>query len=209
MKNKEIRSALYLLTAFAAWTALVMHADVSPVGPKGSVVGLSTLNKWVHALTGVHMELYRITDWLSLIPVGIAFGFAILGLAQWIRRKEIRKVDRSILLLGGFYALVMAVYLFFEIWAVNYRPVLINGILEASYPSSTTVLVICVMLTAAIQLRIRIHNKMMTGLGTGLIVLFTVLMVMGRMASGVHWFSDIIGGILLSTGLVKLYQALL
>ena len=209
MKLKEIRRAVYLLAVFAAWTALVMYSDVSPIGPKGSVVGLSTMNKWVHDQTGVHMELYRITDWLSMLPVGIAFGFAMLGFAQWVRRKRIGKVDRSILLLGGFYILVMAAYLFFEVWVVNYRPVVINGILEASYPSSTTVLTICVMLTAEIQLRIRVQNKMMNGLGTGLIILFTVLMVMGRMVSGVHWFSDIIGGILLSAGLVKLYQALL
>ena len=209
MKNKEFRKALYLLAAFAIWTGLAQYTDVSPIGPQETSVGLSTLNKWIHALTGVHMVLYRITDWLSLIPIGIVSGFAILGLVQWVRRKDIRQVDRSILLLGGFYILVMAVYFFFEMWVVNYRPVLIDGCLEASYPSSTTVLVICVMLTAGIQLRIRVHNKMMVSLVACLIVLFTVLMVIGRLVSGVHWFSDIIGGILLSAGLVKLYQALL
>jgi undecaprenyl-diphosphatase len=30
-------------------------------------------------------------------------------------------------------------------------------------------------------------------------------MVVGRMLSGVHWASDIIGGILLSLGLIMLY----
>ena len=80
-----------------------------------------------------------------------------LGLGQLLKGKSLLKVERSILALGVFYAVVMAAYLVFEVWVVNYRPVLIEGALEASYPSSTTLLVLCVMPTAMMQLRQRIQ----------------------------------------------------
>lgn len=195
-----------LLAAFLLWTAAVSLVDVKPIGPLDSVVGFSALNRYVHELTGVHWGLYTLTDWLGLVPLGVCTGFAGLGLKQWIERRSIRKVDGSILVLGGFYAVVMAMYVLFEIWAVNYRPVLINGCLEASYPSSTTMLALCVIPTAMLQLKNRIKK---TALRKALILalsIFTAFMVIGRMLSGVHWISDIIGGILLSSGLVALYD---
>ena len=197
-----------MLGLFALWTAAVTAVDVQAIGPQGSRVGLAGLNGWIHGLTGVHMWLYALTDWLSLIPLLLVLGFAILGLTQWIGRKSLLKVDRSILSLGGFYATVMGIYLFFEKCIVNYRPVLIEGKLEASYPSSTTVLVICVMTTAAIEFQNRIQNPRKRRWITRMITIFTVLMVIGRLLSGVHWFTDIVGGILLSAGLVMLYSAL-
>jgi undecaprenyl-diphosphatase len=172
-----------------------------------SAVGFASLNGFVHRLTGVRMSLYTVTDWLGLIPLGIIFAFAVLGLTQWLRRKSLRSVDPDILLLGGFYLLVMAFYVFFEIFAVNFRPVLIAGILEVSYPSSTTMLSLCVMPTAAMQFRRRIRNRVFRRWLVIVIALFTAFMVIGRLLSGVHWFSDIVGGILLSAGLVLLYSA--
>ena len=152
------------------------------------------------------MGLYILTDWLGLVPVCFGFGFALLGLTQWIGRKSILKVDRSILVLGGFYLAVLAVYLFFEACPVNFRPVLIDGRLEASYPSSTTVLVLCVMATAALQLKARMKNSRQM---VAAITAFSAFMVLARLLSGVHWVTDILGGILLSAGLVLLYRAAL
>ena len=194
--------------AFILWTAAVSFIDVQPIGPENSRVGFAVLNQFVHQLTGVHMGLYMLTDWLSLIPLGFVAGFGFLGLFQWIQRKSLLQVDRSILVLGGFYLLTGAVFLFFEKFVVNYRPVLMEGILEASYPSSTTMLVLCVMLTAAMQLKRRIRNSNLQHLTISAITVFIALMVIGRLMSGVHWFTDIIGGILLSMGLVALYASM-
>jgi len=206
--KRSLLTVVCLLGAFAAWTAAVCFIDVETIGPQGSTVGFALLNQWVHKLTGVHMRLYHITDWLGLVPIGVALGFAILGLVQWIRRKHLTKVDRSILVLGGFYLAVMAAYLFFENFVVNYRPILIDGCLEASYPSSTTMLVLCVMPTAAMQLRVRIKNTVLRCWVSFAIAAFVIFMVTGRLLSGVHWASDIIGGILLSAGLVSAYRSL-
>ena len=197
-----------LLAAFGLWTVFVRFVDVRAIGPEGSPVGFATLNGFVHELTGVNWLLYAVTDWLGLVPITVALGFAVLGLVQWMKRKSLRKVDHSILALGVFDIVVMAAYLFFEAVVINYRPTLIEGFLEASYPSSTTMLVTCVMPTAVIQLKERIKNPLTRRCAIVLISVFSAFMVIGRILSGVHWITDIIGGILLSTGLVIAYGSL-
>jgi len=207
-KNKGITiTGLSFIAAFVLWTVMVRFIDVKPVGPNDSSVGFSTLNMFVKRLIGVHMTLYVITDWLGIVPVALAFGFAVLGLVQLIARRNFRKVDHSILALGVFYIIMMAIYLLFEKVVVNYRPVLIDGYLEASYPSSTTLLALCVMPTAAMQLGVRIHNRVLQKVIVVGIAVFTAFMVIGRLISGVHWLSDIIGGVLFSAGLDLLYFA--
>lgn len=196
-----------LLTVFILWTAALFHVDVQPIGPRGSCVGFAALNGFVHRLTGVNMTLYTVTDWLGLVPIGVCLIFAFLGLAQWIRRRHILRVDRSILVLGEFYLLVIFCYLFFEEFVVNRRPVLIEDVLEASYPSSTTLLVLCVIPTAIMQLQSRIRRRWLSRSLSVLLVLFLIFMVTARLISGVHWITDIIGGGLLSAALVTLYRA--
>ena len=205
-RRNELFAGILLLVAFAVWTWLLGLVDVQPIGPDNSSVGFATLNAYIHSLSGVNMTLYVITDWLGLVPLAVCLAFAIVGLCQWIKRKSFPAVDRSILALGVFYVAVIAVYVIFEYAVINYRPVLIDGYLEASYPSSTTMLVMCVMPTAAMQLSRRIKNRVLNRVVVALIVAFIAFMVIGRLVSGVHWLSDIIGGALVSAGLVLLYD---
>lgn len=207
IKRNNYLMAACLLAAFGLWTLFVCRIDVLAIGPQNSQVGFATLNGWFHGLTGVHWYLYVLTDWLGLVPVAICLGFAGLGLVQSIRRRSLRKVDLNLLALGGFYLLVMGAYLFFEKHVVNYRPVLIEGFLEASYPSSTTLLVLCVLPTARMQLRQRIQTGCLRRGVSWLLMIFELFMVIGRLISGVHWLTDIVGGVLLSGGLVALYRA--
>lgn len=203
--QKTLYTAICILVGFVLWTIAIQFIDIQVIGPQGSSVGFATLNQFVHNLTGVNMSFYTITDWLGLVPLGFAMGFALLGFIQLIKRKHILKVDFNILALGGFYIVVFAIYIFFEMFVVNYRPVLINGILEASYPSSTTMLVMCIMPTAIMQFNNRIKNKTLKKLISVSIIVFILFMVIGRILSGVHWITDIIGGAMLSCGLVMLY----
>jgi len=198
-----------LLVAFVLWTVALCFVDVREIGPQGSSVGFSGINGFVHTLTGVHFSLYNITDWLGLVPIFMCMGFGILGLVQWIKRKSICKVDYDILVLGGFYVVTIVAYSLFEIVVINYRPVLIEGILEASYPSSTTMLVMCVMPTAVMQFNSRIKSKALRNIVAATIIAFIAFMVIGRLVSGVHWFTDIVGGVLLSAGLVMMYHAII
>lgn len=205
--QKKFCISLCLLISFVLWTIAISYLDVQAIGPKGSTVGFATLNGLFHRLTGVHMQLYTITDWLGLLPICFVLGFAILGFIQMVKRKSLLKVDSSILVLGGFYILVMSAYVLFEIFVINYRPILIDGYLEASYPSSTTLLVMCVMPTAVMLFNDRIMNQRLRKSIDCIIIGFTAFMVIGRLISGVHWLTDIIGGALLSTGLVMLYYS--
>ena len=208
MKKENQRNfciATCTLLAFLLWTVAIRFVDMQAIGPQESSVGFATINQFVHNLTGVNMTLYTITDWLGLVPLMFAMGFGILGLCEWIKRKHILRVDYSILVLGGFYIVVMVAYILFETFVINYRPILINGYLEASYPSSTTMLVMCVMPTAIMQFNARIKNGILKRWVSSAITVFIAFMVIGRLVSGVHWFTDIVGGALLSAGLVMLY----
>lgn len=202
-RNLWITAGLFVL--FILWTVAVLCIDVQEIGPNESSVGFATVNGFFHSLTGVHWMIYTITDWLGLVPLFFALGFAFLGLFQLIKRRSLWKVDTSILVLGGFYVLVMAAYISFEMWVINYRPVLIDGYLEASYPSTTTMLVLCVMPTAVMQLNSRMKPNWTRKAMICILSAFTVFMVVGRLVSGVHWLTDIVGGILLSAALVMLY----
>ena len=205
-KLKNLYASLISTFAFILWTMALYFIDVKSIGPQNSKVGFATINSFVHNLTGTNMTLYTATDWLGLIPIAVMLGFALLGLAQWIKRKNLKLVDYSIFVLGGFYIAVMAVYILFEFLAVNYRPVLIDGFLEASYPSSTTMLVLCVMPTAIMQFNSRIKSSDLKKFLSVAITVFIIFMVVGRLISGVHWLSDIIGGMLISAGLVFMYR---
>lgn len=204
--KKSLFLSIGFILSFAVWTILVCFTDVRAIGAEGSRVGFAAMNGWFFSITGENLTLYYITDWLSLIPVFIMLGFAVLGLVQWVQRKNILKVDFSILALGVYYILVLFLYLFFEEVAINYRPILINGYLEASYPSSTTLLVLSVMPTAQILFEAYLKEGVLKKAVRLLVIIFTAFMVISRLVSGVHWLSDIISGVLLSGGLVFLFN---
>ena len=197
-----------LFLSFVLWTFLIQTVDVRPVGVNGTDVGFAAVNTWFHRLTGVHMGLYTVTDWLGLVPIAVCMGFGVLGLSQWIRRKSLLKVDRDIVLLGVYYILVILGYLIFEMIPINYRPILIDGAMEASYPSSTTLLVLSVMPTLLFQVGRRSKRPIIRRIAALFVILFSAFMVIGRLTAGVHWLTDIIGAVLLSAGLYLLYRSI-
>ena len=196
-----------MLASFVLWTVLVLTVDVLPVGQNGTDIGFASLNVWFHHLTGVHMKIYTITDWLGLVPIVVCAGFGLFGLAQWIRGRSLKKVDPDLLLLGGYYILVIFGYLLFERIPINYRPIPINGAMEVSYPSSTTLLILSVMPTLKFQIDRRASRIEAKRLTTLFVILFSAFMVLGRLVSGVHWLTDIVGAVFLSVGLYLLYCA--
>ena len=204
--KKLLFTGILLIVVFAIWTLLIQVVDVQPIGQNGTNIGFATFNIWFHELTGVHMTIYTITDWMGLIPIFVCMIFGGIGLGQWIKRRSLLKVDRDILFLGIYYVIVIFGYLIFEMIPINYRPILIEGVMEASYPSSTTLLVLSVMPTLTFQMNRRMKNMTVCKMLSILAILFSSFMVVGRWICGVHWFTDIIGSIILSTGLFCVYK---
>lgn len=207
--KKNVIISICLLFIAVIYTVLVKKIDLGSIGPEASVVGFSKINSYFHNLIGVNMNLYKVTEVLGLIPICICLIYGLIGLIELIKRKSILKIDREILLLGCFYVVVILLYVFFEKFIINYRPTLIDGVLEASYPSSHTVLALCVCISS-----IMVNNKLFKDLKITkyvnvISIIIAILIVFGRLFSGVHWFSDIIGGILFSIALLKCFKTVL
>ena len=210
MKKNEKKNLLIgsiFIAMFAVWTVLILTVDVQPLGQNGTSIGFATFNCWFHHFTGVNMVIYTITDWMGLVLVAICLSFAGIGLVQLIKRRSLFRVDADIMILGVYFVIVFLAYAIFEMIPINYRPILIEGRMEASYPSSTTLLVLSVMPALNEQIQRRLSDIRVKRIITIAAIAFSVFMVTGRLISGVHWFTDIVGGELLSVGLFKLYKA--
>ena len=205
--KKQLISGGVLLVGFAIWTWLIQRVDVQPAGQGETDTGFASFNGWFHSVTGVHMSIYTITDWAGLVPIFVCMVFGGIGLCQLMKRRSLFKVDRDLILLGIYYVAVIFGYLIFEMIPINYRPILIEGILEASYPSSTTLLVLGVMPTLIFQVNRRVTNLTVKRIVCALAIAFSAFMVIGRLIAGVHWFTDIVGAAILSAGLFCLYKA--
>lgn len=190
---------------------LVRFVDVRPIGPEGTSIGLSRLNGFFFRLSGVNILWYHITDWLGVAAILVAFLFAMAGFVQLIKRRSILKVDREILALGGLYIVVIGLYVLFEIVIVNYRPIIMpDGTHpEASFPSSHTMLVCVIMGSAIMLIGKYLKEKPLCRVLRGICAAIIGMTVIGRLIAGVHWFTDIVGGILISIFLLSLFSEVL
>ena len=187
------------------YTLLVKFVDVKAIGPNGSEVGFAWINKLFMNLFGSNMVIYKISEVLGYLIMLLVLIYGCIGLYQLIKRKSLLKVDKEIIKLGCFYVLMLLVYILFEKIEINYRPVLIDGQLEASYPSSHTILALCICFSSLITSKKYFNKKYIKKIN--LITIFlTGLVLLLRTISGVHWISDIIGGIIISLTLVSYYQ---
>lgn len=189
---------------------LVKTVDTAAVGPNGTVIGLSHINVAVHEFCGVNIFWYKLTQVMGIIAILVAAGFALLGVKDLITYKSIRKVDPEILKLGGLYAVVILLYAFFEKVIINYRPIIMpdSTEVEASFPSTHTMLIIVIMGSALLALKHFVKDKTSRRICKVACVLIIVVTVLGRLICGVHWFTDILGGILISTTLLAIYAGI-
>ncbi len=206
-KSNFLVSTILILLAIV-FTILVKVVDVQLVGANETSIGFATINMLIYKSIGVNMAWYHITDWLGLVPIFIAIVYAIIGVIQLVKRKSLFKVDKEIIILGIFYIVVIAIYVLFEKVIINYRPILMNGYLEASYPSSHTLMAICLCGSSIIINKKLFKNRFskFINIVSAIIILVTII---GRLISGVHWFTDIVGGIIISISLLMTLHSII
>lgn len=203
--NKYFNTTTILLIVVLVYVGLIKFVDVAAIGPEETKVGFSTINSYFSNLFGYNDFCYQFTKYLGVLPFLLVAFYGFLGIKQFIERKDLLKVDKQLIALGIFYFLVAATYIFFEKVIINYRPVLLDGILEASFPSSHTMLAICVCVSSMLISDEYIKNDKLNDCLTIITGTVMVLLIVGRTISGVHWMTDIVGGILVSSFLLSLF----
>lgn len=205
MKIKNFLGAILLTLISIVYTLVIKFVDVQAIGPEGSSVGFASINK-VFANVFTYNDLfYKFTKIIALFAFLYIGAFAVWGLIQLIKRKGFKHVELEIYGMGGLYVITMLLYALFEILVINYRPVITDGELEASFPSSHTMLAVAVFGSAIVYFANKLEKSTLkTALMTISIVL-AAAMPIGRLISGVHWFTDILGGILYGCTLITLY----
>ena len=139
------------------------------------------------------MQWDKATDIVLLTAIAVLGVFASLGLYQWIVRKSLKKVDRSLLAMPLPLILMAAVYFIFDkIWVLNTRP---NGSGEASFPSTHVMVVATIFLMTMLALPKYIKSKVLCGVLDLIMLALIALTAVGRVASNMHWISDVAGGL--------------
>ena len=208
MKKKNVSISIVLTIISIIYTFLVKTVDVGQIGPCASSVGFSKINKLFINFIGSNMTIYKLTEILGLMTFIIVGIYGIIGLIELVKRESLFKVDKEIISLGVLYVLMLMVYVFFEKFIINYRPILLDGELEASYPSSHTLLSICICVSSLIVSKKYVPKKYLN-ITTFVTVLLLTMVLLGRTISGVHWISDIVGGIIISITLLSYFITVL
>lgn len=208
--KKRIISGLFLLL-FIILMILIKYVDVKPIGPNGSLVGFSTINAFFHNLTGVNYLWYEITDTLGIIAILICVVFGLIGFIQLINRKKLFSVDLEIIALGVLFIITIGLYVLFNVVTINLRPIIMPGDveLEASFPSSHTMLAIVVFGSVSMIISKYVGDNNISKIIKMSFNILIVIAIIGRLLSGVHWFTDIVGAILMSISLLLAYNSVI
>jgi undecaprenyl-diphosphatase len=196
-----------LFVIAVVYTLLVKYYDVAAIGPKGSEVGFSGINEVIHKMFPFNNTWYKFTKYFGLVPVLYGVFYGLQGLGQLIKTKSLKKVDKRLIYLLVFYVLVAVTFVFFEKVIINYRPVLEDGVLEASYPSTHTLIAVCFCASSLLISRYYIKDKKALKIFDNITLVLMIFLVVGRLIAGCHWLTDIMGGIVISTFLVFLYYS--
>ncbi|WP_022761195.1 phosphatase PAP2 family protein [Butyrivibrio sp. AD3002] len=211
MKSRKsfVVSGVFALLALIL-IILVKNVDVAVVPETGKPMGFYSINTAFHNIFGINIIWYRITEIFGILALLVCAVFALIGLLQLIKRKSITEVDPVIIKLGCLYAVVIALYALFEKVIINYRPIIMPDATEAeaSFPSSHTMLICVVMASTIMVIGNYIKDEKLLKLLKICCAVIMVVTVVGRLICGVHWLTDILGGILISSALLFLFKGI-
>lgn len=206
--KKHLIAAAVFAAAFIVFTALVATVNVDYAGKYGVKVGFAAFNGAIFDFIGESKSCYKLSEITGFIVIAIGLAFAVLGVYQLIKRKSFKKVDKHLYALAALYVVVAIVYVAFDKFPINYRPTMPDGgVNEPSYPSSHTLIALTVGGAAVSEVFTYFKSARCRAALTSVIVVVCGVTVIGRILAGVHWATDIIGGILLSASLVLFFLA--
>ncbi len=212
MKSKRvifIIAAAIFFALFGVSIYLVQNYDVQAIGPLGSEIGFASFNKSIADACPPNEIMYEMTQLLGYFSIFVCAVFGVIGAKQLFTTKSLKKVDPDLICLGILYILAILAYVIFSKVAINYRPVLEDGVLEASFPSSHTVLGVVVFASLLIEIRRKVKDPLRSLIGKIGCLFMIAIIVGGRFLSGWHWATDIISGIILSIALIFTFLAIL
>lgn len=208
--NKEKRNYIItvgLLILFVIFVFCLKKVNVDAIGPEGGKVGFASINKKVFDKLGQNAKWDKCSDYIAIVVIATVPIFALIGFVQMIKRKSLLKVDGDVLMFGGFYVVVLGFYELFEKIALNCRPIIDKNEIEASFPSSHTLIAVCFLGGTMLQVCYRIKNVALKIIVNVLCVVLMVAMAVMRLLAGMHWFTDVVGAILAGMFLLMLYYS--
>lgn len=208
MKKKSMILFITVTIIALVFTLLVKTVDLGYVASTGSVVGFSSVNIPFAERFAFNEIFYKVSEILGYLAFAVIALFALIGLFQLIKGKSFKKVDSDLYALALTYVFTIALYTFFDkVLVINLRPLIVPGdlALEPSFPSSHTLLSVVVFGTAISECG-KINKSWVKGIFTFVLSILMVGTVLFRLFSGVHWVTDIVGGILWGEALMALFQ---
>ena len=196
-------SSIVLFVLFVLTTILAATVDKGAGGESLAVVGLSSINTNIFDTLGKSDTLDKITDILLILSFLVVLLNAALGALYLIKYK---KLDLSLVILGCFYILCLILYVLFDHIHINYAPLLDEGELKESFPSSHVLASVFIFLSSIITINHNVNKRIIKNVLLITTILLSLLMVVFRLLSGWHWFTDILAGELLGLFLVSSYS---
>lgn len=195
-----------LLVAFITLTLLVAYydRDIFSSFVPGGETGLQKFNNLFPHFS-YNETLDKISDIfmiIGLLMMFIAFG---VGLYQLIKRKGLKKVDFDIYLFGGEIVIMIIVWLLFEIFPISYRPLTILD-LESSFPSTHVMIVATTYLSFSWMISKRYPKLWIKIVAYAFSTISIAITFAFRLVSGMHWFTDCLGGLLISLAMVSIFM---
>ncbi len=171
---------------------ILLSIDRATITFAGKEVGLSHLNNLVS---------YKFDDTLDKVSdVLFYFSFSgvilgvVLGIMQLVKNKSLFAVDTKILFFGIFVILAIIFWLVFDKGLkINYRPI---DPTEGSFPSTHVFMTTFFMLAAHNLLCSLFKGNNIVKYGSlAVAIIFIVLVTIFRVSSGMHYITDVIGGL--------------
>lgn len=179
---------------FVVWTLVVKFVDVQVGGESNVAIGLGSLNIGFFDAVGSSNFWQSVTKYLGYLTILVVVGLLVWQLVLMIRQKSWRLARHWWVLDGVLVALVVT-YLLFETLVINERPILVDGVAGASYPSSHGMLFMTILPLAILTIWREIKCRPLNVILTVVLSILLLVGVVGRTLCGLHWLTDVFGAV--------------